>query len=138
VGEREEKNLAVVRALWAAFQSGGVEQVLHLVDDDAEWLPLAADGTVLRGREQLRSHFERMASAGQQMDAIPHSFRARGDLVLVSGTMRMSSSQGLEEQTAHWLYWLRDGRLVRAEGCPSLADCERRLDAEARAAPDAS
>jgi ketosteroid isomerase-like protein len=131
----EEQNLAVVRALWAAFRSGGVEQVLHLVEDDVEWQPLAAGGSVLQGADQLREHFARMASAGEMLDAVPHSFKAKGDLVLVSGTMRVRGPQGLEEQTAHWLYRLRAGRLVRAEGCLTLAECERILAAEGTQGP---
>jgi len=121
----EERNVRVVRALWAAFRSGGVEQVLHLVDDSVEWQPLGGHGTVLRGPQELRGYFSRMESAGEEMEAIPHSYTAAGDVVIVSGTLRLRGPEGLEERTAHWLYWLRDGRLTRAEGCQSLEECKR-------------
>ena len=127
MAEREEQNLAIVRALWAGFRSGGIEQLIHLVDDDVEWEPLGAKGAVLRGPEELRSYFSRMASAGEELDAIPHSYRVAGDVVVVSGTLRVRGPHGLEERTAHWVYRLRDGRLVRAEGCDTLEDCERLL-----------
>jgi ketosteroid isomerase-like protein len=130
LGERQEQNLSVVRALWAAFRSGGVEQVIHLVDEDVEWQPIGAEGAVLRGTDQLRDYFSRMAAAGEEMDAIPHSYRAEGDVVLVSGTWRVRGPRGLEERTAHWIYRLQDGRLVSAEGCSSLAQCERILAEE--------
>ena len=127
----EEENVATVRALWAAFRSGGVEQVLHLVDDSVEWQPLGAQD-VLHGAADLREYISRMASAGEELDAIAHSFRAAGDAVMVSGTLRMRGPKGLEERTAHWLFWLHDGRLVRAEGCKNLEACERRLAEQAR------
>jgi len=129
VGAREEQNVGVVRALWAAFRSGGIEQLIHLVGEDVEWQPLAAGGEVLRGADQVRDYFSRMASAGEELDAIPHSYRAAGDVVLVSGTLRVRGPRGLEERTAHWIYRLNDGRLVRAAGCSSLAECERILAA---------
>jgi ketosteroid isomerase-like protein len=130
VGKTQEDNVAVVRALWAAFRSGGVEQLIHLVDEDVEWQPIGAEGAVLRGAGDLREYFSRMSSAGEDIEAIPHSFQAAGDVVVVSGTLRVRGPQGLEERTAHWVYRLRDGRLVRAAGCPSLAECERILDEE--------
>jgi SnoaL-like protein len=130
VGTQEEKNLAVVRALWAGFRSGGVEQVIDLVGAEVEWQPLGAEGAVLRGPDELRDYFSRMSSAGEALDAIPHSYRAVGDLVLVSGTMRVRGPEGLDERTAHWIYRLEDGRLVSAKGCASLADCERILAEE--------
>ena len=71
-----------------------------------------------------------MAEAGEEMDAIPHSYRAAGDVVLVSGTWRVRGPGGLEERTAHWIYRLQDGRLVSVEGCASLAECERILAEE--------
>jgi len=129
--EAEERNVGVVRALWAAFRSGGVDQVLQLVDESVEWQPLGARGKVLRGPEELREYFSRMESAGEEMDAIAHSYRAAGDAVIVSGTLRVRGREGLEERTAHWLYWLHDGRLVRAEGCESLEECERILAEQA-------
>ena len=66
------------------------------------------------------------------MEAIPHSYRAKNGMVLVAGTMRLSGSTGLVERTAYWLYWLQDGKLLRVEGCSSLAEGERVLAAQAR------
>jgi ketosteroid isomerase-like protein len=131
VGSQQEENLAVVRALWAGFRSGGVEQLIQLVGDEVEWQPLGGEGAVLRGAEQLRDYFSRMSSAGEALDAIPRSYRAVGDLVLVSGTLRVRGPEGLDERTAHWIYRFKDGRLASAKGCASLADCERVLADEA-------
>jgi ketosteroid isomerase-like protein len=134
VGAREERNEGVVRALWAAFRAGGVEQALHLVDEDVEWQLLGTEGAVLHGPGELRDYLARRESAGEEVDAVPHSYRAAGDVVLVSGTWRVRGPGGLEERTAHWIYRLENGRLLRVEACSSLAECERIL-AEAAARP---
>ncbi len=100
-----------------------------MVDEGVVWQPIGAEGAVLRGTDQLRLLL-RMAEAGEEMDAIPHSYRAAGDVVLVSGTWRVRGPGGLEERTAHWIYRLRNGRLVSVDGCSSLAECERILAEE--------
>jgi ketosteroid isomerase-like protein len=124
---REERNVATVRALWAGFRSGGVDQVLALVDEDVEWQPLTGGGAVMRGSEAVRRHFSDLRESGQSLEAIPHSFVANGDVVLVSGTLRRSGAGGIEERTAHWLFWLSDGKLVRA-GWRSREEAERTLE----------
>ena len=102
-------NIAYVRALWAAFEAGGVAAMAALVPPDVRWRPLGAGGRVFRGTRELTEFW---ASRDAEMPALT-MFHGRGDDVLVE------AEYGRDDQRrrAIWLLYRFDGdRLVEAIG----------------------
>jgi ketosteroid isomerase-like protein len=98
-----------VRQLWAAFEREGVEGIRPLVDDDVEWRP--ADGAVLRGLGQIARYWDGVSG---RMSVVANAWEQHGDCVLVHGSMRMFREGGFVDTQPSWVYFFRDGRLVRA------------------------
>ena len=106
----EGKPIDQVRALWAAYARGGVE-AMHAEVGDAlvEWIPLGADGPVPAasfwgdwGRRQT-----------EHVSVTVHAFEDHGPCVLAHGSMRTFREGGFADVQPSWVYFFRDGALVR-------------------------
>jgi ketosteroid isomerase-like protein len=109
----EEQNLRFVRELWEVIEEHGVEAALERTDPEVEWKPHPADGRVLTSGELLR-FFREFQGEREFLEAKPYSFRAKGDLVLASGSFRLRGPDRLSEFQIHWVYEFENGSLVRA------------------------
>ena len=112
-------NVEKVRRLWAAFESGGMDAVYDIVDDDVEWAPYGAGGAVYRGKEGLREYMEGRRERGEQTDARLYSAFAKGDAVVARGEVRIQSPNGIVTMQPGWLYEFRDGKLTNFRGFPT-------------------
>jgi ketosteroid isomerase-like protein len=98
-----------VRRLWAGFERAGVEGMRPFVDDDVEWRP--ADGPVIRGLTALAQHWREL---GGRKSVVAHAWEQHGECVLVHGSMREFRDGGFVETQPSWVYFFREGRLLRA------------------------
>ena len=89
--------VAHVRAIWEAFARGGAAAMLAVAGPDVEWVPLAEGD---EGR----------------VSATVHGFERHGSCVLAHGSLRTFRAGGLVDVQPSWVYFFRDGRLVRAVG----------------------
>jgi ketosteroid isomerase-like protein len=122
--------VALVRSIWTAYASGGVEAVDRLVGPDVEWVPLSMSRAVSRdemlgdwGRERART-----------TSATAHGFEAHGECVLAHGSLRTFRESGFVDVQPSWVYFFRGGRLLRCVGYGTREDALRAIaefDAEA-------
>jgi ketosteroid isomerase-like protein len=115
----ETDNVELVRRLWEAFERGGIDAVLDIVDPDVEWEPYAGGGVVYRGVEGLRAYMESRAEHGEEVEAQLYSAFAKGDSVVARGEVRIRGPEGLVTMQPGWLYEFQQGKLVRFRGFPT-------------------
>ena len=128
----EGKPIEQVRAMWAAYARGGVEAMHRVVGDaDVEWIPLGADDPV--PAERFWGDWGR--SQTEQVSVTVHSFEEHGDCVIAHGSMRTFSEGGFSDVQPSWVYFFRDGVLVRGAGFPTR---EAALEAISLGRPDCS
>jgi ketosteroid isomerase-like protein len=112
----EGKPLEQVKALWAAYARGGVEAMHRVVGDaNVEWIPLGADDPV--AAERFWGDWGRRQT--EQVSVTVHSFEEHGPCVLAHGSMRTFRAGGFADVQPSWVYFFREGRLVRGAGYPT-------------------
>ena len=117
--------------MWAAYQRGGVDAMHELVGDaPVEWVPLGAEEPV--PPEQFWGAWGRRRT--EQVSIAVHSFEEHGPCVVAHGSMRTFSEGGFADVQPSWVYFFRDGRLVRGAG---YATREEALQAAGRWRPEA-
>jgi ketosteroid isomerase-like protein len=104
---------AQVRAIWAAYERGGVAALRKLVSDDVEWMPLSSDGEVVAHADLRGEWADRIA---EQTSATVHGYETHGSCVLAHGSLRRFRDGGFVDVQPCWVYFFRGGRLVRGAG----------------------
>jgi ketosteroid isomerase-like protein len=112
-------NVELVRQLWSAFERGGIEAVLQIVDPDVEWEPYGGGGTVYRGHDGLRAYMSERRARNEEADGRLYSAFAKGDYVVARGEIRIRGEHGIVTMQPGWLYEFREGRLLRFRGFPT-------------------
>ncbi|HEX4735253.1 MAG TPA: nuclear transport factor 2 family protein [Thermoleophilaceae bacterium] len=112
-------NVELVRRLWSAFERGGIEAVLEIVDPDVKWEPYGGGGAVYHGHQGLRAYFDERRARGEEADGRLYSAFAKGDFVVARGEVQIRSEHGVVTMQPGWLYEFRDGRLIRFRGFPT-------------------
>jgi ketosteroid isomerase-like protein len=112
-------NVELVRQLWTAFERGGIEAVLEIVDADVEWEPYGGGGVVYRGHEGLRAYMQARRERNEEADGRLYSAFAKGDAVVARGEIRIRGEHGIVTMQPGWLYEFREGKLVRFRGFPT-------------------
>jgi ketosteroid isomerase-like protein len=112
-------NVELVRQLWNAFERGGLEAVLEIVDPDVEWAPYGGGGSVYHGHDGLRAYMQERHARNEEADGRLYSAFAKGDFVVARGEVRIRGDHGIVTMQPGWLYEFRDGRLVRFRGFPT-------------------
>jgi ketosteroid isomerase-like protein len=124
---------SVVRDLWAAFNDGGVERMLEMVHEDAEWRTYLGHPPY-RGHDGIRRYYEEVTGRATHVSASDYAVRAIGDAVLASGSLQTVDGSGaLAQRQVHWVYWVRDGKVARAASFARREQAEEA--AEARVQP---
>ena len=112
-------NVELVRQLWTAFERGGIDAVLEIVDEDVEWEPYGGGGTVYRGHDGLRAYMQGRRERGEEADGRLYSAFAKGDAVVARGEVRIRGEHGIVTMQPGWLYEFRGGKLIRFRGFPT-------------------
>ena len=112
----EGKPIEQVRALWAAYQRGGVDAMHELVGDaPVEWVPLGEEQPV--PAERFWGDWGRRR--GEQVSITVHSYEEHGPCVVAHGSMRTFSEGGFSDVQPSWLYCFRENVLVLARALPT-------------------
>ena len=102
--------------MWAAYARGGVEAMHELVGDaPVEWVPLGAEEPL--PPERFWGEWGRRQT--EQVSVTVHSFEEHGSCVLAHGSMRTFRDGGFADVQPSWVYFFRDGVLVRGAGYPT-------------------
>jgi anti-anti-sigma factor len=103
----------LVRDLWRAHETGGLDAFFAVAGDDVVWQPFLTGSRVLRGSTELREALTGLAEQGIRYEPQLHDLEQHGNVVLVHGVLRVTSNGRFEETPLHWAYHFRDGRLQR-------------------------
>jgi ketosteroid isomerase-like protein len=106
-----DQNIEAVKGLWRAFDRGGIDSVLKIVDEDVEWIPYGGEGRRFRGREGLLRFMRDRDAQSTEVVAEPYGYGDYGESVVVYGHI----ARGDEDQRVFWVYKFRSGRLRRFE-----------------------
>ena len=112
----------VVRELWEAYAAGGADAMLAAAGEDVVWQPHVTPGRIYRTTAELRAALVVLEEQGVRYEARLQDLEEHGNVVLVSGTVRIDRSGEVEEREAHWAYHFREGRLWRQSTHASRED----------------
>ena len=112
----------VVRELWEAYDAGGADAMLAAAGEDVVWQPYVTPGRIYRTTAELRAALVALEEKGVRFEARWQDLEEHGNVVLVSGSVRLDRSGDVEEREAHWAYHFRDGRLWRQSTHASRED----------------
>ena len=105
--------------MWAAYARGGVEAMHRVVGDTlVEWIPLGTQEPV--PPELFWGEWGPRQT--EQVSVTVHSFEEQGDCVIAHGSMRTFSEGGFSDVQPSWVYFFRDGVLVRGAGYATRED----------------
>jgi len=80
------------------------EELLAHSSEDVVFEPLAAQGRVLEGEEELRGFWQSFEGEGAQIRAGAYSVTEEGDSVVVSGWVRTIREGRLADTQSRWVY----------------------------------
>lgn len=103
----------LVRELWRAHETGGLDAFVAIAGEDVVWQPFLTGNQVLRGSTELREALTGLAEQGIRYEPQLHDLEQHGNVVLVHGILRVTSNGQFDETPVHWAYHFRDGRLQR-------------------------
>ena len=97
----------------------GVEGLLSISHPHFEYRPFSATGRVLHGPEEAREFFLKNGRSDRSVRVSPQRFEEEGELVIVSGSIRVHhESGGFSETQVRWTYRFRDGLMEEASWEP--------------------
>jgi ketosteroid isomerase-like protein len=125
---------SIVRELWDAFNRRQIGRMLDLVAEDCEWRPYRGRKEVYRGRAGLRAYLEETVYAGASVATVTeYAFRELRDVIAVSGSLQTVAANGaIAQRQVHWLYWVKDGKVVRAQSFARREDAMAATEAARR------
>jgi ketosteroid isomerase-like protein len=108
----DSPRVKLIRSLFELMETNNVarasEELLKHCADDVVFEPHAAEGRVLRGRDELRSFWEGFEEDGRQMRAGAYSVVEEGDSVVVTGWVRTIKDGRLADTQSRWVYRFND------------------------------
>jgi ketosteroid isomerase-like protein len=84
------------------------EELLAHSADDVVFEPLAAQGRLIHGQEELRRFWEAFEGDGLQMRAGAYAITEEGDSVVVTGWVRTIKDGRLADTQSRWVYRFND------------------------------
>jgi anti-anti-sigma factor len=112
----------LVRDLWRAHETGGLDAFLAAAGEDVVWQPFLTGDRVFRSTTELREAMSELAEEGVRYEPQLHDLEQHGSVVLVHGALRVSKNGRFDEMPLHWAYHFRDGRLQRQSTYASRED----------------
>ena len=103
----------LVRDLWQAYATDGLDAALARAGDDVIWQPYVTRGRVLRGSGELREALAALAADGVRFEPTLHDVEEHGNAVLALGGLRIERDGRIDEHELCWVYHFRAGRLRR-------------------------
>jgi ketosteroid isomerase-like protein len=115
----EQANEQTIRNLYAAFGRGDIPTVLSMLADDVDWYdpgpPAVTHAGRYRGRDDVQRFFSKIGESLAIESFQPAEFIAKGDRVIVIGSIRAKVKQtGLVYDNEWAMSWtLRDGSVTK-------------------------
>jgi anti-sigma B factor antagonist len=103
----------LVRDLWTAHDTGGLDAFLDAAGEDVVWQPHITDGCVFHSTAELREAMAAVEEQGVRYEPELYDLEQHGSVVLAHGVLRVSRNGSVEETDVHWAYHFRAGRLWR-------------------------
>jgi ketosteroid isomerase-like protein len=126
---------AIVREVWSAFNARQWDRLFELVADDVEWHPYTGRD-VYNGADEVRDYFEEAVRNTESATATEYAIREVGPVVVVSGALHVVESSGaITQSQVHYLFWVEDGKVRRAQSYPRREDAMAAAEAARRPAP---
>ena len=113
-----QENVEIVRKAFEAWQQGGVEALLKVLDPDIEWTlrPDFPDAGIFRGYDEIRALFGRFDETLVNLTVEPLEFIAAGEHVVVplnwAGRGKASGIEVAERQGETWAFTVRAGKVA--------------------------
>jgi ketosteroid isomerase-like protein len=85
-----------------------LEELLAHSAEDVVFEPRAAQGRLIRGKEEMRRFWAEIADEGVQTRAGAYSITEEGDTVVVTGWVRTTKEGRLADAQARWVYRFND------------------------------
>src|SRR4051794_6671341 len=127
---------AIVRELWDAFNRRHVTRIAELIADDCEWRPYGAAKEVYAGPDGVREYYDETFGNAASATATEYAFREIGDAIAVSGSLSIVEASGaMVQRQVHYLFWVTDGKVSRAQSFARREDATAAAEAAARQAP---
>jgi ketosteroid isomerase-like protein len=136
----EQANEQIIKDLYDAFGRGDVPTILNMLAEDVDWYdpgpPAVTHAGRYRGRNDVMRFFTRLGESVVVEAFQPTEFIAKGDRVIVLGSLRGKVKQtGLVYDNEWAMSWtLRDGRVTKWQ---IFEDTARELAAHAPASAGA-
>lgn len=117
----EQKNLDVVRSIYAAFGRGDLDGIVATLDPQVSWrTPGAPDlptAGLRQGAPAVREFFDLLSRTFDFADFRPQDFLAAGDKVVVLGTSRQGPKGSGRFVDFRWVhvFTFQNGRIVAFE-----------------------
>src|SRR4051812_43097252 len=122
-----QENVEVVRRSLEAFAGGDVEEMLSHIDPDGELHSAiigGAEGNVFRGHDGFRRWYAESMESFEELRTELTEYRDLGDRVVAFGHIHARGrGSGVEiDSPTGWVFTVRTGKVVRAEGFLSPAE----------------
>jgi uncharacterized protein len=125
-----QENVEIVRRVHEAINAGDVEALERLLDPAIVWVqnPNAPDPSALHGHQGVRELGAMIADAVEDVRLDVDRFLDGGETVVALGRMhaRGKASRVEIREARAWVWWVRDGKIVRHE---TFADRAAALEA---------
>jgi ketosteroid isomerase-like protein len=122
-----EENVEIVRSALDAYLRGDIDEFLSRTAPEGELHSAiigGAEGNVYSGHQGLRNWYADTFETFSEVTIDVSEWRDLGDRVLLLGRLQaLGRESGIKVESATgWLYTLRDGKIVKAEGFLSEAE----------------
>ncbi len=116
----DSPRVQLIRKLFDLMESNDLaraaDELLAHSADDVVFEPHAAQGRLIRGKEEMRTFWAEMAGEGVQMRAGAYSVTEEGDSVVVTGWVRTMREGRLADAQVRWVYRFNDDDQVVSAG----------------------
>jgi hypothetical protein len=114
----DSNNLCTVKDLWRVYErqghDAGVDALIAVSHEDAEYRFYATGEQVLHGAEELRDFYRRERTDGMSVRAAAYDYSDDGDTIYVSGWVRVArEGSGHADAQVRWIYEFESGRVKR-------------------------
>ncbi|MFL5516076.1 MAG: nuclear transport factor 2 family protein [Gemmatimonadales bacterium] len=122
----EEGNLNRVKDMWRVYErqghDAGVDALIDVSHDNAEYRFYATGEEVLHGAEELRAFYRRERTEGMSVRAAAYDYSDDGDTIYVSGWVRVArEGSGHADAQVRWIYEFENGLVKRMIYAPLAA-----------------